>query len=72
MMENMIGELTQMTSSSWDSKEDVTRGLHEFVQDRPIPTSYCKFEKRQMCESLEVKKQKMLVKKEEKEKMNGN
>ncbi|CAI2325733.1 unnamed protein product [Caenorhabditis sp. 36 PRJEB53466] len=35
MLENMLGELTAMTSTVDESK-----GLHEFVQDRPIPGNY--------------------------------
>uniref|UniRef100_A0A1I7T4A9 tRNA pseudouridine synthase n=1 Tax=Caenorhabditis tropicalis TaxID=1561998 RepID=A0A1I7T4A9_9PELO len=65
MMENMIGELTQMTSMT---SEDVTKGLHEFVQDRPIPQNYMKFENREMCDTLEVKRQKFKAKIEEKSK----
>ncbi|PIC43331.1 hypothetical protein B9Z55_004112 [Caenorhabditis nigoni] len=61
MMENMIGELAGMTELS---SEDVTKGLHEFVQDRPISQNYVKFEKRNKCESLDAKKAKIQMKKE--------
>lgn len=60
MMENMIGELVGMSSMD---PSGLTKGLHEFVQDRPIPSgNYVKFEKRQKCESLEEKKRKVQAK----------
>ncbi|CAA87378.1 putative tRNA pseudouridine synthase tag-124 [Caenorhabditis elegans] len=60
MMENMLGELTGMAEFS---SGDANKGLHEFVQDRPIPSNYIRFENRKMCESLESKKEKMAEKK---------
>uniref|UniRef100_A0A8R1HL24 tRNA pseudouridine synthase n=1 Tax=Caenorhabditis japonica TaxID=281687 RepID=A0A8R1HL24_CAEJA len=64
MLENMLGDLTGMMTSS--ATEDVTKGLHEFVQDRPISSTYQKFADRKKCESIESKRLKLAAKNVEK------
>ncbi|EGT38269.1 hypothetical protein CAEBREN_00927 [Caenorhabditis brenneri] len=59
MMENMLEELTGMVEMA---PGEVTKGLHEFVQDRPIQMKYVKFEQREMCDTVELKKQKLAMK----------
>ncbi|CAI5443417.1 unnamed protein product [Caenorhabditis angaria] len=54
MMENMMGELSSLTSSL-----DPNKALHEFVQDRPIPQNYVKFANRPKCISLTAKRERL-------------
>ncbi|CAB3403721.1 unnamed protein product [Caenorhabditis bovis] len=54
MMENMLGELTSMHPNL-----ETTKGLHEFIQDRPISSNYAKFVDRPRCATLQAKRERL-------------